>query len=288
MSMTAQEYAEQMPDGGQLLSDEPEMESSLHYDQLALLVSCLEWYWCDRNDFFIGANLTVYYSHEQLRQREFRGPDFFLVKNTAGHPRNSWVVWEEGGHYPDVIIELLSTSTERIDRTTKKQLYQNSFRTPEYFWFHPETLELAGFRLADGVYRPILGDDRDWRYSEQLGLFLGVHDGQLRYFDKQGKLIPTAAETAQQEIRHALEAEQQAEQAEKKAVYAEQKAVHAEQKAVHAEQKAVHAEQEADKARQKTKQAEQLAEQAESKADEEHQRAEALAAKLRALGIDPG
>lgn len=238
MSLTAQEFAELMPDGEQLLSDEPEMESSLHYAQLALLVGCLEWFWRERDDFFIGANLTVYYSREQLRHRDFRGPDFFLVKNTRLGPRNSWVVWEEGGRYPDVIIELLSTSTEQIDRTTKKQLYQDNFRTPEYFWFHPETLELAGFRLVDGVYRPILGDDRDWRYSEQLGLFLGVHQGQLRYFSEDGELVPTAAETAEQESQRADRASAKADQALQEA-------------------------------------------------GREHRRAEALAAKLRALGIDP-
>ena len=203
MSMTAQEFETLMPDGGRLLSDEPEMESSLHYAQLALLVSCLEWRWREREDFFIGANLTVYYSRRQLRHREFRGPDLFLVKNTERRPRNSWVVWEEGGRYPDLIVELLSESTASVDRTAKKQLYQDHFRTPEYFWFHPETLELAGFRLDDGVYKPILGDDRDWRWSEQLGLYLGVHQGQLRYFDQEGVLVAAPAEEAQQEHRRA-------------------------------------------------------------------------------------
>jgi Uma2 family endonuclease len=82
MSLTAQQLADFMPDGTQLESDEPEMESSLHYLQLALLVSCLEWFWRKRGDFFIGANLTIYYSKQQLKNREFRGPDFFLVKNT--------------------------------------------------------------------------------------------------------------------------------------------------------------------------------------------------------------
>lgn len=224
MSMSAQEFEALMPDGEYLLSDEPEMESSLHYAQLALLVSCLEWRWRERDDFFIGANLTVYYSRGQLRHREFRGPDLFLVKNTERRPRNSWVVWEEGGRYPDLIIELLSESTATIDRTSKKRLYQDHFRTPEYFWFHPETLELAGFRLDDGVYNQIPGDDRELRYSEQLGLYLGVHAGRLRYFDRQGAVIATPAEAAERES---------------------------------------------------------------SKAQQEHRRAETLAARLRALGIDP-
>lgn len=62
MYLTAQELEAQMPDTTQLLSDELEMESSLHYTQLLILVSCLQWLWRDRDDFFIGANLTIYFS----------------------------------------------------------------------------------------------------------------------------------------------------------------------------------------------------------------------------------
>ena len=36
MALTAQQIADLMPDTSQLESDEPEMESSLHYLQLAL------------------------------------------------------------------------------------------------------------------------------------------------------------------------------------------------------------------------------------------------------------
>lgn len=39
MAFTAQQLAERMPDARELLSDEPEMESTQHYQQLALLVS---------------------------------------------------------------------------------------------------------------------------------------------------------------------------------------------------------------------------------------------------------
>jgi Uma2 family endonuclease len=61
-----------MPDATDVESNEPELESSLHYAQLALLVACLEWLWRDRQDFFISANLT-----------------FFLVKHTQKRPRKS-------------------------------------------------------------------------------------------------------------------------------------------------------------------------------------------------------
>jgi len=223
MYVTAPQMADLMPDARQLLSDEPEMESTQHYQQLALLVSCLEWHWREREDFFIGANLTVYYTHQQLRRREFRGPDFFLVRDTNREPRNSWVVWEEDGRYPDLIVELLSDSTANVDRTDKKSLYQNIFRTPEYFWFSPLTLEFAGFRLEGQRYQPIPPDERGWRWSEVLGLYLGAADGRLRYFEPDGAIVPTPAEAALREIHHAEQERQRAEQERQRAEHLAQR-----------------------------------------------------------------
>lgn len=198
MVLTAQQLEAMMPDATQLYSDEPEMESSLHYMQLLLLVSCLEWLWRERTDFFIGANLTIYFSRQQLRNRDFRGPDFFLVKQTEKRPRNAWVVWEEDGKYPNLIIELLSNSTATTDRTLKKDLYQDRFRTPEYFWFSPDTLEFEGFRLMGNRYQEITPSARGWRWSEELGLYLGVEAGKLRYFTSEGNKVPTPEEAAVQ------------------------------------------------------------------------------------------
>lgn len=210
MSLTAQQLAELMPDATQLESDEPEMESSLHYAQLALLVACLEWLWRDRSDFFIGANLTIYFSREQLKNKDFRGPDFFLVKNTEKRPRKSWVVWEEGGKYPDLLIELLSESTACTDRNLKKKLYQERFRTPEYFWFSPDTLEFAGYRLVNQQYQLIPENASGWLWSQSLGLYLGVQAGVLRYFTAAGHLVLSPQEEAEQ-------AQQQAQQSEVRA-----------------------------------------------------------------------
>lgn len=217
MSLTPQQLEALMPDATQLESDEPEMESTLHYLQLALLVSCLEWLWRDQNDFFIGANLTIYFSRQQLRNRDFRGPDFFLVKQTQKYPRKSWVVWEENGKYPDLIIELLSDSTVDIDRTFKKTLYQNEFRTPEYFWFDPDTLECAGFRLIGGNYQPIPPNETGLYWSETLQLYLGIFAGKLRYFFPNGALVPTAEEEALQAKERAEQEQQRAEREQQRA-----------------------------------------------------------------------
>lgn len=205
MLNAAQQLEQQMPDATRLLSDEPEMESSLHYLQLLLLVTSLEWLWREQNDFFIGANLTIYFSRQQLRNRDFRGPDFFLVKDTEKRSRNSWVVWEEDGRYPDLIIELLS-DTANVDRTLKKNLYQSRFHTPEYFWFSPETLEFVGFELVGNQYQEIVPNSQGWRWNQVLGLYLGIHENKLRYFTAGGDLVPTPEEVA-------FIAQQQAQQA---------------------------------------------------------------------------
>jgi Uma2 family endonuclease len=145
MAQPLAELEARLPDDLDLYSDEPQMESPLHWNQLALLKDCLEWYWQERNDYFIGANLSVYYDRERLREPGLCGPDLFVVRGAAQRPRRSWVVWKEGGRYPDLIVELLSKETARVDRGRKKQLYQDVFHTPEYFWFSPVNLEFAGF-----------------------------------------------------------------------------------------------------------------------------------------------
>jgi Uma2 family endonuclease len=217
MSITAEQLEALMPDGTQVESEYIEMESTLHYLQLALLVSCLDWLWKDRTDYFIGANLTIYFSRQQLRNRDFRGPDFFLVRNTSKRPRKSWVVWEEEGKHPDLIIELLSNSTAETDKTTKKSLYQDQFRTQEYFWFSPDDLELTGFKLIGQEYQVIIPNQQGLLASEVLGLFLGIYQEKLRYFTPEGDLVPTPEEAALQAENRANEAQNRANEAQNRA-----------------------------------------------------------------------
>jgi Uma2 family endonuclease len=210
MTLTVEQFETLMPDPSHLYSDEPEMESSLHAEQLVVLVTCLQWLWSNQHDFFIGHNLSIYFSRQQLKDRDFRGPDFFLVKQTEQRPRRSWVVWEEDGKYPDLIIELLSDSTASVDRGLKKELYQTRFRTPEYFWFSPDTLEFAGFKLIGHQYESIPENTLGHLWSEELGLFLGIHDRKLRYFTPEGLLVATPSEAAQQERQRANQESQRA------------------------------------------------------------------------------
>lgn len=182
-----------------LYSDEPPLESELHLEQIMLLLKCLKWLWRDRTDFYAAGNLTIYYSLNKSKLEDFRGPDFFVVLDTERKTRKSWVVWEEDGKYPNVILEILSESTANTDKEFKKKLYQDTFRTPDYFWFDPYTLEFAGFHLVDGKYQPLKANNQGHLWSQQLGLYLGIHQGLLRFFTPESKLVPTPEEEAESE-----------------------------------------------------------------------------------------
>ncbi len=184
---------------GNLYSNEPPLETHLHLQQLLLLLKCLNWFWRDRDDYFATGNLTIYYSPRQRKSEDFRGPDFFVVLGTDPKPRKSWVVWEEDGKYPNVIVELLSESTAKTDRGLKKQIYQDTFRTPDYFWFDPNTLEFQGYHLLDGRYHELEPNNQGWLWSQQLELYLGLQDQQLRFFTPEGELVATPEESAQVE-----------------------------------------------------------------------------------------
>jgi Uma2 family endonuclease len=195
-----------------LESDEPPLETTLHLQQMILLLNCLHWIWQDRDDYFAAGNLTVYYSPRKRKSEDFRGPDFFVALDTQPHPRKSWIIWEEDGKYPNVIVELLSASTAEVDRTVKKRLYAETFRTPEYFWFDPEGQEFAGFVLLGGQYEPIEPTEQGWLWSKQLQLYLGVHNQMLRFFEADGKIVPTPAEAAIAAQQNAATSEQRATQ----------------------------------------------------------------------------
>jgi Uma2 family endonuclease len=202
-------------------TDEVPLESLWHRWEIGLLSESVICHLEGRTDFFVGGNMFLYYSAEQARNRDYRGPDFFFVRGVDGtRLRRYWAIWDEGGKYPDLIVELLSPSTANEDRTTKKVLYEQTFRTPEYFCYDPDTERLEGWRLQGKGYEEIPADERGWRWSEELQLWLGTRNSMylnqqatwLRLFDSQGNLVLINAERAEQERQHAEQERQRAEQ----------------------------------------------------------------------------
>jgi Uma2 family endonuclease len=221
-----------LPDG-----DGDKMESPWHVGSISLVVSSyVAAHEGRREDYFIGANMFLYYSMEQVRNRDFKGPDIFVVKDVDGtRKRNYWAIWEERGRYPDVIIELLSPSTEAYDLGKKKDLYERTFRTAEYFCVAPDVSRILGWRLENRLhYAPIPTNERGRVWSQELGFWLGGWHGMfwglehtwLRLYTQDEELVLTPDEAEKQRA----EAEKQRAEAEKQRAEAEkQRAEAAEQ-----------------------------------------------------------
>ncbi|MDJ1184694.1 Uma2 family endonuclease [Roseofilum casamattae] len=273
-----QEEVVPLPPTGLPYDDGVPLESNRHRIAMNVLINSLHQAYQGRNDYYTGGNMFVYYSSEQAKKNDFtsaslsnlRGPDFFTVLDVDGtKERRSWVLWEEGGRYPDAIVELMSPSTANIDRTKKKELYEKVWKTRDYFIYNPfNSKSLEGWHLErNGKYEKIEADDRGWLWCESLGLYLGTWNGELvkenapwlRFYDADGNLVLLPEEVA---VLEAERAEQEAERAERE------------------QERAENAELERDRERQDKELEQERADLAESNLQQ-------LRDKLRQLNIDP-
>ena len=263
---TCEEWTPPLPPTDLIFDDGEPMESNRHRIAMNLLIDSLECYWEDKKDFFVGGNMFIYYSSRQARNRDFKGPDFFVVLNVEENPsRQGWVVWEEEGRYPDVIIELLSPTTAVEDLGRKKEIYRTTFKTRNYFVYDPfNPASFQGWQLQGDEYQEINPNEQGWLWSNVLELWVGTWTGilskeeaiWLRFYTPSGQLVLLAKELE----RLRTQQEQQK----------------AEQERERAEQQTELAQRERERAEQQTELAQQ-----------ERERAERLAAKLRELGIEP-
>ena len=168
-------------------------------------------------------------------------PDVMLSLDVKIHPdlskkeNRTYFIWEFG-KAPDVVIEIVS-NREGGELSTKMKRYR-TMRIPYYVVYDPlhqlSKTTLQSYELRGDLYIAL-----DKHYYEPVGLGLveweGVHENYaatwIRWCTKEGRLIPTADETAARERKRADDADK--------------------------------------------------------RADDERKRADQLAAKLRALGIDP-
>jgi Uma2 family endonuclease len=162
--------------------------------------------WDDRDDFYVGGNMFVYFSELQAKKNDFRGPDVFVVLDTVRRLRKSWVVWGEGGRTPDVVIELLSPSTEHVDRGEKMRIYARVLHVSRYYLYDPLTAVLEGYALdpATREYVRMTPEANGDLPCDTLGLRVGVRQGRyqgvetawLRWLDAEGRPLPTDEEAA--------------------------------------------------------------------------------------------
>ncbi len=199
----------------ELLEEDGEpLESEWHALQIPLLIELVRQHLGDPHHYYCAGNMFIYYSKEQAdavreNRAAFKGPDFFVVRDVDGTQlRKYWVTWQEGGRYPDLVIELVSPKTVRKDKEENLRFYATVLRVPEYFWYDPDRNELRGFRLDVQrlEYVPIEPNEQGWLWSNVLEAYLGVQECDylqrrarwLRLYRADGRLVPTHAERAEQ------------------------------------------------------------------------------------------
>jgi Uma2 family endonuclease len=226
-----------------------------------LLLLTLALAWSERTDWFFGVDMGIYYDPDQPAVV----PDGFLslgVDRYVGEEgRLSYVFWEEDNIPPTLALEVVS-KTYGGEYKRKKALYAD-LGIRYYAVYQPNRRSrrprqpLEVYRLENGVYQQLEGDpfwlpEVGLALGRERGTYMGYEREWLHWYDEAGERLPTPEDRIQQ-----------------------QQAI-AQQERDRAQQQQAIAEQERDRAQQQ-----------QAIAQQERDRAERLAAKLRALGVEP-
>ncbi len=193
----------------------PMAETDLHRYLMFYLITALDLFYTDDPLAYVSGNLLMFYVPGDRRRHV--SPDTFVVKGVPKRRRLNYLVWQEG-RGPNVVFELTSSSTRKVDTGRKFVLYRDTLKVPEYILFDPygDYLKpaLQGYRLVGGDYVRIeLVNGR--LPSEQLGLHVEQVGSELRLWNPQtGTCLPTLEEQvlARQQAEAGRQAEAQARQ----------------------------------------------------------------------------
>jgi len=199
---------------------EPMAETPLHRDMMLDLIFMLKQHFAARPDVYVSGNMMMYYVEGNADKSV--SPDVFVTLGIPKLPeREIYQVWRERKG-PDVVIELTSRSTARVDQRTKFDLYRDVLKVAEYFLFDPRERTLAGtslcgYRLIDDQYE-LIPKTGGRVASQMLGLELESSGEHLRLYDPQRAIyLPTPVE-----IRQAFENESVARAAAESQAYREE------------------------------------------------------------------
>ncbi len=194
------------------------------------LLALLGQMWIDRYDWYFGVDMGIYHTAGP-NPRVPVVPDAFLSlgvprRKPGNKSRRSYVVWEEAGIVPTLVLEMVSW-TPGGEYDDKLALYQRLgvlyyvIYNPE-FWQRDRHQPFEVYKLVDGQYRLQIGEPY---WMPEVGLAIGRCQGNLdgiereilSWFDQQGNRYPSAIEREQQAQAQAQQAQAQAQQAQAQA-----------------------------------------------------------------------
>jgi Uma2 family endonuclease len=255
--------AEPLPDVRPCLDDvvtedDSPVDNMFSEKQQRLLTEPLYSSWDAGQPFLAAGNVGVFYAVRQppLVPDAFVSLDVEVPGDWLAKEHRSYFIWEFGKP-PEAVVEIVSNAvggetTDKMHKYAQMGIIYYAIYDPGH---EVQTEPLRVFVLREKSYVPCAAE-----WLPVLGLGLKLWQGSfenwdtvwLRWCDRQGRVIPTGAERAENERQRAEQADRRAEQADRRA-----------------------------------EQADQRAEQADQRAEQERLRADRLAAQLRDLGVSP-
>jgi len=217
--------SEELPD-----SDDTPVDNEFQNLLPNLLLAVLALVWGNRQDWFLGADMGIYYLYEQVRQPVIV-PDGFLslgVQRRKGQRgRLSYVLWEENNIPPVWVLEIVSQTPggEYHDKMTKYAqlgvLYYTIYN-PD-FWRRDKHEPFEVYRLVEGEYvrqptEPFWMPEVGLAIGRGVGTYEGWTREWLYWYDQQGKRLLTPEESLEQAKRELDQQRQQVQQSQQQAI----------------------------------------------------------------------
>jgi Uma2 family endonuclease len=185
-----------------------------------ILLFLLQSIWKDRLDWFFGVDMAIYHTTGISPQVPVV-PDAFLSlgveRKKGGKSRKSYATWEENDRVPLLVLEMVShTPGDEYDR--KLEIYRQLgvlyyiVYNPEY-WSRDKQQPFEVYKLVNSSYQLQIGEPY---WLEEIGLgigrvrgvFNGIEQEQLAWFDRNGIRYLTDGERADREYERAEKLEQ--------------------------------------------------------------------------------
>ncbi len=207
--------AEELPD-----SDDTPVDNELQVLIPSLLRAILSWLWGERQDWFLGVNMGVYYHP----QEPAIVPDGFLslgvVRRKSDRGRLSYVLWQEDNIVPQWVLEVVSQTPggeygEKLQKYARLGVLYYTIYNPNH-WKRDRHEPFEVYRLENERYvrqpsEPVWMPEFGLAVGRGQGVYEGWEREWLYWYDRQGNRFPSPEEIARQERRQRESAQQQAE-----------------------------------------------------------------------------
>lgn len=192
---------------------QPLADNTLQFDWIAILKWNAEAYFADRPDVFVAGDNLIYPVEGDPSIRQ--APDVYVAFGRPKGYRGSYLVWEEGGIFPQVIIEVWSPHN-RYTQMPKKFAFYETYGAEEYYIVYPEFPASAeGWLRRQGRLAEV--ETINGHVSPRLGFRFELERGELRVYGPDGRLLRRPDEIAPELAQQRQRAEYEAQRAEHEA-----------------------------------------------------------------------